>query len=239
MSQPSKIQTALLKLKNPAKAKNLARFFKTAPGEYGAGDQFLGVTNPEIRQVLREFGKDAEDWEIIELVHSPWHEARLLGFLCIVQRYEKTKIETEKEKCVILYLKNKNHLNNWDLIDVTTPRILGDWFFNKDKSDLYTMASSKDLWENRISMLATMTFIKRGKFEDCIAISEILLSHSHDLIHKAVGWMLREMGKVDKKPLVSFLEKHSKVMPRTMLRYSIEKLPEKERKHWLTSSKHP
>ncbi len=229
----SPIELALFELQNPSKAKFLSRFFKTGVGQYAEGDKFLGITNPQVRQVLRIHGKEASIEDIENLVRSPWHEARLLGFLCVLQKYEKTKDPSEKEKWVDFYLSHKEFLNNWDLIDITVPRLLGNWLIGKNTVLLYSLAKSNNMWENRIAMLATFAFIRIGNFKDCLAIAEILLLHPHDLIHKAVGWMLREMGKKDKKTLLSFLEKHSTQMPRTMLRYSIEKLPEKDRKSWL------
>lgn len=227
----------LKKQSNPEKAKFFPRFFKAGPGEYAEGDQFLGVTVPIQRQIAKQFTKDT-NLEVVKLcLESPWHEVRLTGLFLLIQLYNlKTSNPSQKKDIVAFYLKNTKYINNWDLVDSSADKILGDYFFDKDRSPIYKLSKSKDLWENRIAVLSTFAFIRKGDFKDCIHFSEMYLTHPHDLIHKATGWMLREIGKRNPKELLNFLDSHNKKMPRTMLRYAIEKLPEKERKFWLTHS---
>jgi 3-methyladenine DNA glycosylase AlkD len=222
---------------NPIKAKLLQRFFKTGFGEYGEGDKFLGIVVPIQRKISKEF-KDISLEEIQELLDSSYHEKRLIGLLILIENYKKTLKDKDFEKQKLIfdfYLDNarKNHINNWDLVDLSAPNIVGDYLINKDRNILYELAKSKNLWEKRISIISTFAFIRKNEFDDCLKISEILLNDSHDLIQKAVGWMLREIGKKDKKILEDFLKLNYKKMPRTMLRYSIEKFPEEKRKQYL------
>ena len=219
-----------LKIKaNPEKAKILQRFFKTGPGEYGEGDVFLGIVVPEIRKLVKKYS-NLKIKEIIKLLHSKIHEERLTALLIMVNKFQ---VEEDKEKIYNLYLKNTKYINNWDLVDLSADKIIGDYLLNKPKSILYKLAKSKSIWERRISIIATFNFIKNNKFTETLKISKILLNDEHDLIHKAVGWMLREIGKKDLKIEESFLRKYCKKMPRTMLRYAIEKFPEKKRKQYL------
>lgn len=222
----------LKKHANPEIAKNLSWFFKTGKGQYGEGDVFLGIKVPVIRQIIRSH----EDISLDELqlaISSKYHEARMASVLILGKKYQKSKNQDEKLEIVNFYLKNLQYVNNWDLVDLSCIYILGDWLLDKDRAILYQMAVSDNIWERRISIIATAAFIRVNQPEDTLKISEILLKDKHDLIHKAVGWMLREVGKRDKKKLTDFLDKYSHQMPRTMLRYSIEKLPEKERKYYL------
>lgn len=217
----------LQELANPEKAKIYLRFFKTGPGEYGEGDNFLGLTVPQMRGVAKKYyGMGASD--IQELLNTNIHEYRLVAIFILLDRYKK-----DPEKVFIFYLKNTKRVNNWDLVDLSAHKIVGDFLIDKDRKLLYDFAKSDNLWERRISIISCFAFIKDEDFKDAIAISEMLLGDKHDLIHKAVGWVLREIGKKDVKVLRSFLSKHHKEMPRTMLRYSIEKFDEKERKKWL------
>jgi len=221
------------KLKNPTKAKILAGFFKTGKGEYGEGDRFLGIVVPFQRMLVKKYWRDLEIAEILKLLKSAFHEERLIALLLLVKKFEAGS-EKEKEIIFKAYLKNTKFINNWDLVDLTVPNIVGAYLKDKDRKILYKLAKSKDLWERRIAILATFQFIKNKDSKDALKISEILLSDDHDLIHKAVGWMLREVGKkCDEKILEKFLQKHVKIMPRTMLRYSIEKFSEKKRQFYL------
>ena len=225
------------KLSNPEKAQFLQRFFKTGKGEYAEGDIFLGIVVPVQRQLAKKF-KDLSFNKLKELITSKYHEERLIALLILVERFQKAD-ESEKEKIVKFYLDYRKGINNWDLVDLSAPKILGEYLLDKEKSLLCKFAKSNDLWEKRIAVLSTFTFIKKKDFTDALKIYEILLNDKHDLIHKAVGWMLRELGKVDLKTEEEFLKKHYKTMPRTMLRYAIEKFPEKTRRAYLKGSPIP
>lgn len=230
------IQKDLKKLARRDKANTLQRFFKTGPGQYGEGDEFIGVMVPDIRKVSQKY-KDLVLKEVLELLHSSVHEERLCALLILVDQYKKG--DAKKQKQIFdLYLKNYKYINNWDLIDLTAPRIVGAYLTDKPKDILYKLAQSKNLWQRRVAILATFQFIYEGKSSETIKIAKILLHDEHDLIQKAVGWMLREMGKrVDEKILLQFLDQHATVMPRTMLRYAIERLPEPKRQHYLKKKK--
>ncbi len=212
-----------------SKAKILEKFFKTKPGEYGEGDVFLGVTVPETRKLAKKYSFLGIK-ETTSLLHSKFHEKRLLALLIMINKFQN---ENNKEKIYKLYLKNTKYINNWDLVDLSAYKIVGEYLANKPKDDLHKLAESKCLWEKRISIISTFSFIKNNEFKETLKIAEMLLKDNHDLIHKAVGWMLREVGKRDLKLEKRFLNKHYKEMPRTMLRYAIEKFPEKERKQYL------
>lgn len=231
--EAKEIVGVLEKLGNQEKAAHLSQFFKTGRGEYGEGDLFLGVTVPEQRVVAKQY--EQADWETLEaLVASPWHEVRLTGLLIVVRRFERSaKDEEEQKRCVSFYLEHTKQINNWDLVDLTCYKLLGVWLEDKDRELLYRLADSEVLWEQRIAMVTCMHFVRKGDFKDCLAIADKLLEHPHDLIQKAVGWLLREVGKKDKKVLVDFLAERHKRMPRTMLRYAIERFPEAERKAYL------
>lgn len=226
------IQLELRKRARPEKVSIYKNFFKTGPGEYGEGDVFIGVTVPDTRKIAQSFINVSLN-ELIPVLRSKIHEDRMCALMVLSYKYQKEKNEKERKKLVDFYLKHRYAGNNWDLIDCITDRILGHWLFDKEKSILYKFAKSKNLWERRMSIISTYHFIKNNRFDETIKISEILLNDNHDLIHKAVGWMLREVGKKNKNVLVRFLKKHYKNMPRTMLRYSIERFPEKERKMYL------
>ena len=215
------------------KALFLPRFFKTGKGEYGEGDQFLGVTVPDQRKIAKKYWKDMEGRGLEVLITSPFHEVRLTTLFMLVRKYEKSKTPIEKKQWVDFYLKNKQYVNNWDLVDSSAHLILGAWLFDKDRSLLYNLAESGKLWDQRIAIISTYYFIRKRDFEDTLKIAEILLNHPHDLIHKAVGWMLREVGNRDYDTEFDFLEKHYKNMPRTMLRYAIEKFDPKVREMFL------
>jgi len=222
-----KIRKALDEKASSEKAEVLQRFFKTGAGEYGEGDIFIGVTVPNIRAVAKQF-KDAEFEIIEELVNSEIHEERMLGLIILTYQFPLN----EKE-IFDFYIKNLEKINNWDLVDVTCPRIVGVYLSDKPRNLLYDLARSDNLWKRRVGIVSTYSFIRNGELEDTLKISEMLLNDSHDLMHKAVGWMLREVGKKDVAVLENFLKKHYKKMPRTMLRYSIEKFDEDKRKRYL------
>lgn len=228
----------LNKFANPVKAKVLARFFKTGKGGYGEGDKFLGIMVPQQRVVVKKYYKEVNIIDIQKLLDSQIHEHRLTGVLLLVAKYKKANA-LEKENIYSFYLKNLKlgNINNWDLVDLSAPNIVGDYLFDKDRSVLYHLANSSKLWERRVSVLATFFFIRQKDFTDALKIYKILLKDKHDLIHKAVGWMLRESGKRDKKVLIKFLDKFCAKMPRVTLRYSIEKLEENERQKYLLIGK--
>ncbi len=226
----NQLKKELSKLENREKSKILSRFFKTGKGQYGEGDIFLGITVPQQRKIAKEFSnltlKDLQ-----ELISSRIHEYRLISLLILIIKYKNSKQEIFN-----FYLKNTKNINNWDLVDLSAPNILGNYLIQKDKSILYKLAKSNDLWEKRIAILSTFEFIKNNEFEDTLKISEILLSDKHDLIHKAVGWMLREIGKRNQEIEEKFLKEHYKKMPRTMLRYAIEKFEKDKREQYLENS---
>ncbi len=217
----------------PDKATVLARFFKTGPGQYGDGDRFLGVTVPEQRGIAKQ-ARDLPFTEVEKLVGSPYHEARLTGFLVLTYAFERAD-EAGRREIHVFTLAQRAAMNNWDLVDVIAPVIIGGWLLERpaDRKLLRKYAKSPDLWERRIAIVSTLAFIRAGDFADTLAISETLLGDRHDLIHKATGWMLREVGKRDVTVLRGFLEEHAARMPRTALRYAIERLPEAERRAWL------
>ena len=205
----------------------LQGFFKTGPGQYGQGDIFLGITVPQSREVAKKHAGAGMD-EVRELLYSKIHEERLVALLILVDKFK-----LDPENVARFYLDNLGKVNNWDLVDLTAPKILGPFLEKGDRSLLYRLAKSRVLWERRAAMLATFHFIHNCDFRDALKISKILLCDEHDLMHKAVGWMLREIGKRDAKTEETFLRKYYKKMPRTMLRYAIEKFPERKRRAYL------
>lgn len=219
--------------KDQYRAQVSQRFFKTAPGQYGAGDLFWGLTVPAQRQIAKKY-KDLSLNEVKKLIYSPIHEQRLTGLLILVYQYEKADQES-KTAIFEFYFHHRLQVNNWDLVDVTTPKIIGDYILKNSSSrkKIFALISSKNIWERRIALLATFPFIKNNKFTEIKTLAEKVLTDQHDLIHKASGWMLREMGKVDQTELTDFLDHYSQKMPRTMLRYAIERLAEPTRKKYL------
>ena len=207
----------------------LPRFFKTGKGEYGEGDKFLGVTVPATRSVAKRY-KDVP-YEVLEaLLESEWHECRLCSLLILIEKYKK-----EAELAVSFYLSHMKGINNWDLVDLSAPYILGSFLVgSKDRKILYQLAGSTNMWERRIAVVSTLMLIRHGQFNDTIRLAELLLDSRHDLMQKSIGWMLREVGKRDQDILAGFLEKHRRQMPRTMLRYAIEKFPMEQRKHFMS-----
>ncbi len=225
------IQRKIQELGNSEKAKVLQRFFKTGPGEYGEGDVFVGVKVPELRKLAKEY-QEITVKEVKQLLRSAIHEERLLALFILVLKYSKGN-ETEKKRIYELYFKSTQFINNWDLVDSSAHHIIGAFLKDKSKEPLYSLAKSMNLWERRISIISTFYFIKHDKYAETLKISEILLTDEQDLIHKAVGWMLREIGKRHMPTEEKFLRKHYKRMPRTMLRYAIEKFPEDKRQGYL------
>jgi len=225
------IKKALKKSGDKDKAIQLSRFFKTGKGEYGEGDIFIGITVPEQRRIAKLF-IDTDIHEIGLLLDDPVHECRLTALLILIEKYKKAD-DSLKEKIVEFYLSKTSRINNWDLVDLSAPQIIGNFYYDKNRDKLYHLAGSSNLWEQRIAVVSTYYFIKKNDFTEILAFSEMLLEHKHDLIHKSTGWMLRETGKMDISVLRAFLDKHHKVMPRTMLRYSIEKLSESERRKYM------
>ena len=225
------LQARLRSLGNPQDAAFLAGFFKTGPGQYGEGDVFIGVRVPVTRRVAKEF-KGLPLSEVECLLHSEIHEERLAALVVLVMQADKAHAKVRKQ-IYDLYLANTKFINNWDLVDVSAPQIVGAYLENRGRKPLYRLARSSWLWDRRISILSTFHFIRLGQFCDTLAIAETLLADREDLMHKAVGWMLREVGKRDMPALEGFLGRHCRVMPRTMLRYAIEKFPERKRRAYL------
>lgn len=231
----SKIKQELKSLADPKQAALLQLFFKTGPGEYGEGDIFLGIKVPEQRKVAKKYC-DLRLNDLTKLLKSKIHEERLVALLILTSKYQKAaKKNNEKEQTKLFncYLSNTKYINNWDLVDLTAHKILGHYLLNKNRKILYKLAKSNSLWEKRISVIATFEFIRNEQYDDSIKISEILLNDEHDLIHKAVGWMLREVGKKNQAVEEKFLKKYHKTMPRTMLRYAIERFNDKKRKFYM------
>ena len=249
----------MLQHADPAQVAGLARFFKTGPGQYGEGDKFLGIKVPVTRAVVKECWRDTGWEDLEECISSEYHEVRLAALLTLVEifkhassRHSGLRPGISREECINFYLSHTDRINNWDLVDLSCYPLLGEWLLDKDRTMLYDLArSGKTMWEQRIGIVSTLTFIRHGQLQDTFDIADILLHHPHDLIHKAVGWMLREAGKRDKAALVAYLNEipgtsprmthgeisprmtRSSQMPRTMLRYAIEKFPEEERKYYL------
>lgn len=251
MTRAKQIQQELEQYIDPVKREYLPRFFKTGKGQYGEGDKFLGIVVPNTRLVAKKHKE--EPFEVMaELLQSEWHECRLCALLMLVERFKKCD-EMGRKSIYDFYLTQTARINNWDLVDLSAPGIVGEYLKDKSREDLYRLAASSLLWNQRIAVVSTYTLIKNHDFIDILALSEGFLAHSsahssskgahsvhtaahcvqHDLMQKAIGWMLREMGKRDKDLLVQFLERHCKSMPRTMLRYAIEKFPEEERQEFM------
>jgi 3-methyladenine DNA glycosylase AlkD len=225
------IRQKLHRLADKDKAEVLQRFFKTGPGEYGEGDRFLGIKVPDLRKVAKELQQVRYE-TLRTLLKSPFHEERLLALLILMGNFSKAD-ETGRKRIYDFYLKSTPWINNWDLVDLSAAHIVGEFLWQRDKTPLHRLAESRNLWERRIAVLATFHFIKKNAFSETLKISEMLLLDKEDLIHKAVGWMLREVGKRDMATEEAFLKAHYKSMPRTMLRYAIERFPEAKRQRYL------
>ena len=221
---------------DPSQVAGLARFFKTGPGQYGEGDKFLGIKVPVTREVVKGCWRKVGFPELEECIASEYHEVRLAALLTLVEIFRHAKKDPVlQQKCIDFYLGYTAYINNWDLVDLSCYQLLGEWLLDRDRSLLYDLArNGHTIWEQRIGIVSTMTFIRHGQLDDTFAIADILLHHPHDLIHKAVGWLLREAGKRDKAALEAFLAPRYAAMPRTMLRYAIEKFPETERQRYLS-----
>ena len=231
MQEAASLEKDLKKCANPAKAEILQRFFKTKKGEYGFGDVFLGISVPKQRQIAKEY-MDMPLAEASKLLRGKVHEYRLSALILLVEKYKKGD-EKLKKQIVKTYFDNLKHINNWDLVDLSAPYILGDFFLREDKSRLKKMAKSPNLWEKRMAIISTFAFIRKNDFELTLQLAKVFLKDEHPLMHKATGWMLREVGKRDKKALCDFLDLNANQMPRIMLSYAIEKFDEKERKKFL------
>lgn len=228
------IRRKLRAVADPSRVPVLQSFFRTGKGEYAEGDQFIGLTVPLLRAVCREC-RDAPLAEIVELLQSPVHEDRLSALVLLVDAFKRGSDE-EKRRIYQLYLKNTARINNWDLVDASAPQIVGAWLRDRSKAPLTRLAKSTSLWERRIAIVATQDFIRHGRLDETFRIADLLLDDRHDLIHKAAGWMLREAGKRDVQALRKYLDSRHQRMPRTMLRYAIERLPERERRAYLVRS---
>jgi 3-methyladenine DNA glycosylase AlkD len=234
MSDAKTISKALLAFATKEKAEFLPRFFKTGKGEYGEGDRFHGVVVPDQRKVANKFSSTTSKEVIIELLHSPFHEERLTGVFILCNKFNEAKKIGKEKEWYDLYLKMAERINNWDLVDASAHIIVGQYLEDKDRSILYKLATENSLWKNRIAVVATWHFIRKNSdLKDILQLSEIMLTHKHDLMHKATGWMLREGWKKDAKQIEKFLDKFATQMPRTMLRYAIEKMEETKRKGYL------
>lgn len=231
----SQLRARLRNIASPADAEFLQRFFKTAPGEYGAGDHFIGIRVPVTRKLAKEFAALPRR-DIIALLHSPIHEERLLALILLVNAFERAD-EAGRAEIYKLYIEHLDSVNNWDLVDVSAPRIVGRHLAGRSRKILFRLARSRNLWHRRVAVLATFYFISARDFADSLRLAELLLDDKHDLIHKAVGWMLREIGKRDEAVLKHFLDRHAARMPRTMLRYAIEKLQARKRQRYLRAGK--
>jgi len=231
MNEIHVIRSKLKKLGNEKNAEVARRFFKTGPGEYGEGDKFLGIRVPVLRKLAKEHQTITVE-QAEHLLKSPIHEERLLALLILIRIYSRED-DGVKKRIYELYLNSTEFINNWDLVDGSAEHIVGDFLINRDKRPLYRLARSKNLWERRISIMSTFCLIKRRQYAETLKLSKILLTDKEDLIHKAVGWMLREVGKRDLLIEENFLKEHYKYMPRTMLRYAIEKFPESKRQRYL------
>ena len=225
------IQQELEMYIDPVKKEYLPKFFKTGKGQYGEGDKFLGIVVPNVRLVAKKHREESFE-TVKELMRSEYHECRLCGLLILVERFKKND-EKDRKEIYEFYLSQTERINNWDLVDLTCRDIVGEYLVDKDRSLLYRLAESENLWEQRISIVSTWAFIRRNDFGDTLELSERLIGHKHDLMHKAVGWMLREVGKKERQTLTDFLERNATRLPRTALRYAIEHYPEPERQYFL------
>ncbi len=249
MAKAQEIIDLMTSMRDPVQSGILSRFFKTGKGEYGEGDKFLGIRCPQTRSVVKAAGREIELEEVDKLLASEWHEIRLCGFLLLVEQMQgclskrvrlSVRAASRRRELTDFYLAHSHQANNWDLVDMSCPKILGNFLLNPlpdgtmpSRQILYSLAASDNLWDQRIAVVTNWMLIRAGEFDDLIRISDMLLPHPHDLIHKAVGWMLREMGKESPEALEEYLSLNHGKMSRTTLRYAIEKLPEPERQRWM------
>jgi 3-methyladenine DNA glycosylase AlkD len=226
------LKQALLQLENPDRAIQTARFFKTGKGEYGEGDLFIGLSNPQVQALVKEYWKFTNMADVQELINNKIHELRFAALLVLVTQFPKSS-PFQQNEIIKFYLKNIRQINNWDLVDCSAYKLLGKFLLHKDRQILYDLAESGHLWSERVAVVACFEFIRNGQFSDVFNLCEKFLSHKHDLMHKACGWMLREVGKRDELALEEFLDEHLSKMPRTMLRYAIERMKEVKRLGYL------
>ena len=226
------LKQALLQLEDPDRAIQTARFFKTGKGEYGEGDLFIGLSNPQVQALVKEYWKFTNMADVQELINNKIHELRFAALLVLVTQFPKSS-PFQQNKIIKFYLKNIRQINNWDLVDCSAYKLLGKFLLHKDRQILYDLAESGHLWSERVAVVACFEFIRNGQFSDVFNLCEKFLSHKHDLMHKACGWMLREVGKRDELALEEFLDEHLFKMPRTMLRYAIERMEEGKRLTYL------
>jgi 3-methyladenine DNA glycosylase AlkD len=227
----SQVISQLKSCADPARARHSQKYFKTAKGEYGSGDRFLGVRVPAIRKIARQFKSlSLADYE--ELIASPWHEVRLLALIVLVDQFRHANL-AQREKIYRSYMRHRRGVNNWDLVDTSAPTIVGGYFRDRDRVKLYDLLRSSRVWDRRIAVMACFSFIRDGEFDDGLRVAECLLRDRHDLVQKAVGWLLREIGNRDRVVEEMFLRQHCHEMPRVMLRYAIEKFPASRRKSYL------
>lgn len=232
----------MLSHQDPSQVAGLSRFFKCGPGQYGEGDKFLGIKVPITREVVKSIWKEVTFEDLEECISSEYHELRLAALLTLIEIFSHSKKKPEvQQDCIDFYLSHTTFINNWDLVDLSCYPLLGVWLLDKDRTLLYDLAGNgKTIWEQRIGIVSTMTFVRAGQLDDTFAIAELFLNeneHLHDLLEKAVGWLLREAGKRDSERLANWLYPRASSMPRTMLRYAIEKFPETERQHFLKLGK--
>ena len=233
----NKFLSAFLEQKNSEKALHLSKFFKTGKGQYGEGDVFLGLAVPQTRAIVKEFYRKCSVDDISDILHSPYHEIRLGALLMLAEKYKRAE-QSKKQKIYATYINNVDYINNWDLVDLTAPNIVGDYVYNYGSTDdMWKLANSSHLWSERISIVAGLYFIRQKEFRYMLDVCKHFMTHKHDLIHKATGWMLREVGKRDENMLCEFLNENAQYMPRTALRYAIEKFDEKKRKSYLAIKK--
>ena len=228
----SALKQAILQLANPERAIQTARFFKTGKGQYGEGDIFIGLSNPQVQALVKEYWKNMNLSDVQILMNDKIHELRFAGLLVLVAQFPKSS-SIQQRNIVDFYVKNIHQINNWDLVDCSAYKILGKFLLEKDRQILYDLAATGHLWSERVAVVSCFEFIRNGQFSDIFRLSEKFLSHPHDLMHKACGWMLREVGKRDELALEEFLDEHLPKMPRTMLRYAIERMEEGKRWRYL------
>jgi 3-methyladenine DNA glycosylase AlkD len=233
MELASKITASLNELADPDRAVQMARFFKTGPGEYGAGDVFLGISVPQQRALANKYKREIDEVTVGRLLDSGYHEMRLTGVFLLNLGFQRDERKGDGKSWVDLYLSKTDRINNWDLVDSSAHIVLGRWLEQRDRSILYQLAEADLLWDNRIAMVATLHFIRQNDVSDCLRLAEKFLGHPHDLMHKATGWMLREAWKRKPETVEGFLNQNADIMPRTMLRYAIEKMTEAERKAYM------
>lgn len=233
MDKYSQLLQSLKLVATPERARASIWYFKARKGEYGEGDQFLGVTVPHQRAIARRFAALFSPEELSPVLQSKFHEARATGLFMLIRNFDKADNEQIQKKWVQCYLNHLEYVNNWDLVDSSAPAILGKWLIDRDRKILYQMARSRNLWKNRIAILSTLAFIRENDFDDLLRLAQQFLEHPHDLMHKATGWMLREAWKRNPSLIEQFIGKHIHQIPRTMLRYAIEKMSPAERKKYL------